>query len=211
MGAVCNRYCNNMGTLWPGLALLVLMFVSSSYEHSFIENEADQIHLLRSLNAQLQQLKNGEKPEKKEEVDEMTKIKNILGALTKQIMMAQLVREESIRSEGQSGVKQVRVGSSGTAPYFTAHHMNGRSYMSIHDHSQNARTQGMGEMVVILNGVEFRTRHNDYQLNMQSKDPDDKFGKTQMVPFPDVPPAVLNAGSVENQIKEMREWFKAWR
>ena len=37
------------------------------------------------------------------------RIKNILGALTKQIMMAQLVREESLRSEGQSGVKQVRI------------------------------------------------------------------------------------------------------
>ena len=39
---------------------------------------------------------------------------------------------------------------------------------SIHDHANNIRTVGMGEFVAVLNGVEFRTRHNDYRLYMPS-------------------------------------------
>ena len=30
------------------------------------------------------------------------------------------------------------------------------------------------------------------------------------VPLPDVPPEVTNAGDVQAQIAEMKEWFKAW-
>ena len=30
------------------------------------------------------------------------------------------------------------------------------------------------------------------------------------VPLPDVPPEVTNAGDVQAQISEMKEWFKAW-
>ncbi len=33
----------------------------------------------------------------------------------------------------------------------------------------------------------------------------------QDIPFPDVPPAVSSKGSLGEQVKEMREWFKAWR
>ena len=35
---------------------------------------------------------------------------------------------------------------------------------AMHDHANNIRTIGMGEFVGVLNGVEFRTRHNDYRL-----------------------------------------------
>ena len=37
---------------------------------------------------------------------------------------------------------------------------------AIHDHANNIRTVGMGEFVGVLNGIEFRTRHNDYRLYM---------------------------------------------
>ena len=39
---------------------------------------------------------------------------------------------------------------------------------AIHDHANNIRTVGMGEFVAVINGVEFRTRHNDYRLYMPS-------------------------------------------
>lgn len=60
---------------------------------------------------------------------------------------------------------------------------------SIHDHSNYIGTVGMGELVAVLNGVEFRTRHNDYKMQMPSKTSMD-YGKTEPVPYPKVPPAV---------------------
>lgn len=47
----------------------------------------------------------------------------------------------------------------------------------------------MGELVAVLNGVEFRTRHNDYKMQMPSKTSLD-YGKTELVPYPKVPPQV---------------------
>ena len=44
-------------------------------------------------------------------------------------------------------------------------------------------------MVAVLNGVEFRTRHNDYKLRMPSTTSSD-YGATEEIPYPDVPPAV---------------------
>ena len=40
----------------------------------------------------------------------------------------------------------------------------GKSFADVHDHSNNIRTVGMGEFIGVLNGIEFRTRHNDYRL-----------------------------------------------
>ncbi|GFR88941.1 hypothetical protein ElyMa_004266900, partial [Elysia marginata] len=59
----------------------------------------------------------------------------------------------------------------------------------------------------MLNGVEFRTRHNDYSLYKPSTTSSD-YHAGERIPYPDVPPAVT--GTVEEQINEMREWFKAW-
>lgn len=47
----------------------------------------------------------------------------------------------------------------------------------------------MGEFVGVLNGVEFRTRHNDYRLKMPSTTSTD-WHATEDIPFPDVPPEV---------------------
>jgi hypothetical protein len=35
---------------------------------------------------------------------------------------------------------------------------------ALHDHSNHIRTIGLGEFIAVLNGVEFRTRHNDFLL-----------------------------------------------
>ncbi|KAK3761898.1 hypothetical protein RRG08_060630 [Elysia crispata] len=66
-----------------------------------------------------------------------------------------------------------------------------------------------GEFVAVMNGVDFRTRHNDCKFKMAANTKD--FNKVQDVPFPDVPPAVKNKRTIQEQIDEMRLWFKAFK
>ena len=67
----------------------------------------------------------------------------------------------------------------------------------------------MGKFEANLDGVEFQTRHNDYQLNSPSKTSKD-YGSYEEIPLPDVPQSVLDQPSVSEQINEMREYFKAF-
>ena len=39
-------------------------------------------------------------------------------------------------------------------------------FANFHNHANTKHTVGMGEVAVVLNGVEFWTRHNDYNLMM---------------------------------------------
>lgn len=134
----------------------------------------------------------------------------ILGQLSRQVMLQQQFVEERIRSEGHSGVKQVRHGREGTRNYYSDTHGNSGRLLAIHEHANNIRTVGLGEFIGVLNGVEFRTRHNDYRLYMASKTSKD-YHATEEIPFPEVPPEVKNKPTVDEQIVEMREWFKAWK
>ena len=104
---------------------------------------------------------------------------------------------------------QVRHYYEGTRPYHSASH-TGTSVASIHDHSNNVRTVGLGEFIAVLNGVEFRTRHNDYGLRMPSTTTSN-YHEVEEIPYPDVPPEVLQQNNMADQITEMREWFKAWK
>ncbi|KAJ7378065.1 hypothetical protein OS493_024727 [Desmophyllum pertusum] len=142
--------------------------------------------------------------------NEMESFRNILGALSRQVMLQQLFVEERIRSDGDSGVKQVRRGRAGTRNYYSATHTTAQRVLSIHEHANNIRTVGLGEFIAVLNGVEFRTRHNDYSLVMPSTTSKD-YHATEEIPFPPVPPEVTNKATVDEQIVEMREWFKAWK
>lgn len=65
--------------------------------------------------------------------------------------------------------------------------VNGQA--AIHNHANNIRTVGMGEISVVMNGVNFRTRHNDYRLNMASRD-STEYSAIDPIDFPDVPPSV---------------------
>ena len=123
--------------------------------------------------------------------------------------MQQVFNEERIRSEGQSGVKQKRRLSSGTKPYH-ADGVSASSFLQIHDHADYKYTVGMSEFIAVLNGVEFRTRHNDYGL---FKPATNNMTYHAVVPIkhPDVPPEVLAQPTDHDQIVEMREWFKAFR
>ncbi|KAI0230667.1 hypothetical protein LSAT2_019025, partial [Lamellibrachia satsuma] len=104
---------------------------------------------------------------------------------------------------------QVRRYYEGTRPYHAAAH-TGMSIASLHDHSNNIRTIGLGEFIAVLNGVEFRTRHNDYGLRMPSTTLSAN-NEIEEIPFPDIPPEVRQLSNIADQITEMREWFKAWK
>lgn len=68
----------------------------------------------------------------------------------------------------------------------------------------------MGEFIGVMNGNEFRTRHNDYSLRKPVSN-DKTFNKVENIEFPDVPPSVLNKATVDGQVEEMRKWFQAFK
>ena len=104
---------------------------------------------------------------------------------------------------------QVRRTQEGSEAY-NSDSVYGVSFGAIHDHANNIRTVGMGEVAAVMNGVDFRTRHNDYSLAMPHTT-DTGFQATEDIQFPNVPPRVRNKPTVAAQVAEMREWFKAWR
>ena len=80
---------------------------------------------------------------------------------------------------------------------------------SVHEHANYDRTVGLGEFIAVMNGVEFRTRHNDYKLRMPSTKTN-KYNELENVPFPDVPPSVKSKHTVAEQVEEMRKYFEAF-
>jgi hypothetical protein len=189
----------NPGTL-AFLCAAILMSATASIIDNRFEDPAADIALLREQMASLSK-------DLKQSKEESKKMKTRVGALTRQMMLQQLFVEERLRSEGQSGVKQTRNGVGGTKSYHLNSHLSGQRIVAIHDHSNNIRTVGMGEFIGVLNGVEFRTRHNDYRLYMPSSNTSE-YHKTEEIPFPDVPPEVASKGSLDEQVEEMIEWFK---
>ncbi|CAH1779489.1 unnamed protein product [Owenia fusiformis] len=132
-----------------------------------------------------------------------------LEQLSRQLMLQQFFTEQRVRSEGNSGIKQTRNMATGTKAYHQRTHV-GTGIAAIHEHANNIRTVGMGEFIAVLNGVEFKTRHNDYRLRMPHPT-SNKYHEMVDVPFPEVPPQVKSQPTIEKQILEMREWFKAWK
>ena len=129
--------------------------------------------------------------------------------ISNHLLAQDLYSGEKLRSAGQSGLKLKRLRGSGTRPYHLDSHSGGR-LAGMHNHANFDRVMGIGEIVATLNGVEFRTRHNDYMLYQPSSTSSDLHA-TEDVPFPEVPEAVTEKETVEEQIIEMREWFRAWR
>ena len=75
----------------------------------------------------------------------------------------------------------------------------GRSVVAVHDHSNLERTPGLGELIAILNGLEFRTRHNDYKVKMPVHNK--TYHLLEDVPFPPVPPSVTNKHTMAEQVR----------
>ena len=114
--------------------------------------------------------------------DELTSLRKTIGTLSRQVLLQQLYVEERIRSDGHSGVKQVRLSREGTRNYHSDSHSSSTRILAIHAHAKNIRTVGMGEFIAVLNSVEFRTRHNDYRLNMPSRTSKD-YHATEPIPL----------------------------
>ena len=115
-------------------------------------------------------------------------LKTHLAALTQQTMLQQFFTEQRVRTDGHSGLKLIRQRHSGGKNYFTQSH-SGYSTAAVHDHANYDRTVGLGEFSAVMNGFEFRTRHNDYKLRMPHRT-SNKYHAVEDVPFPDVPPEV---------------------
>ena len=129
--------------------------------------------------------------------------------LAKQLSRQQFYVEEQARADGHSGLKVTRLRGEGTKPYHATSHTDGYTMASIHDHSDFSNTCGMGEIIAVLNGVHFKTRHNDY-LVVRRGDTPTSFSATVPIPYPDMPPSVLAKSSVLEQIQEMRRYFEAF-
>ncbi|RUS83471.1 hypothetical protein EGW08_008787, partial [Elysia chlorotica] len=140
--------------------------------------------------------------------DRLAHMESYFGNLARQVMLQQFNSEQRTRTDGYSGVKSVRGGPHGPRNYYSNSAVGSR-FMAIHDHADFVRTVGMGEINVVINGVEFTTRHNDYSLVMPSTTSTD-YHATEPLPFPDVPPSVLALENVDDQIEELRQYFKAF-
>ena len=141
--------------------------------------------------------------------DTMTAFEGRLEALANHQLAQDVYTGERLRNDGQSGIKLVRTFRGGTRPYHIPSH-SGNRIAGMHNHANFKNVLGLGELVAVMNGVEFRTRHNDYHLVQPSTVSSELFATEQVTP-PPVPYRVLNKPSVEEQTAEMREWFKAWR
>ncbi|XP_059158289.1 uncharacterized protein LOC131942427 [Physella acuta] len=133
----------------------------------------------------------------------------VMGQIVKQVMLNRFQDEERVRAEGDSGIVSVRNYNLGTDNFHTSTHI-GFGFSGIHDHSQTANTLGMGEVTAVLNGVQFRTSHNDFQLRRPSTT-SRTWLETEPIPPPPVPPSVLSLSNVTEAIAEMREYFRAFQ
>ena len=133
-----------------------------------------------------------------------------VGKLARQLRMQQQFAEERARTDGDSGVKQTRMMKHGTKNYYTETFSGDRNVMTVHDHSNYRATVGMAELNVVMNGVDFKTRHNDYALVQPARN-DSSYNALDEIEFPGVPPEVTDLADLDDQIAEMKEWFKAWR
>ena len=94
---------------------------------------------------------------------------NVAEQLARQLDLQRLYIEERIRSDGGSGIKQIRVtrkGDRGLTMLRSSY--TGNRIVAVHEHSNNIRVVELGEFIAVLNGVEFRTRHNYCGRKVQS-------------------------------------------
>lgn len=125
------------------------------------------------------------------------------------LMHAQWATEEFARQSGGSGITKSRVYRGGTKSYHTGSYA-APAMANAHNHANGRRTVGLGEFSAVMNGVNFRTRHNDYSLRKPSTT-SSTYHKTEDIQRPPVPPSVLEKETIDEQIVEMRQYFKAFK
>eukprot|EP01064_Diplonema_japonicum_P018904 TRINITY_DN275_c0_g1_i2.p1 TRINITY_DN275_c0_g1~~TRINITY_DN275_c0_g1_i2.p1 ORF type:complete len:1096 (+),score=388.85 TRINITY_DN275_c0_g1_i2:41-3328(+) len=159
--------------------------------------------------------KYGVKDGKAADSESVEKLKGTVAALGRQLILAEARTAERVREQGQSGLTLTRSVEQGSDAYYEPSY-GSMGAANIHNHANTHHTIGLGEFGAVLNGVQFTTRHNDYSLVQPDPtlSPDDYKSewppKASAIEGPEVPPAVLGAGTVPEQVAEMREWFKAF-
>ena len=142
--------------------------------------------------------------------DEIKNLKEANTQLTRLIASMNLFQQISNNRAGRySGIYDIRLRSDGLRSYDFNTYTDSATY-DMHDHSDFNGTVGLGELGCNLNGVEITTRHNDYRLAQPSTSSKAKFGETKEIRFPPVPEDVTKLNNLEDQIKEMKEWYRAF-
>ena len=98
--------------------------------------------------------------------DDIDKLRQDIKLLSRQMMMQQFYIEEITRSNSNSGLKRVKILKFGQRPHLSSSHVD-TTLATIHNRPSHIRTPGLGEMVVVLNGIEFQTRHSDFLLKVR--------------------------------------------
>lgn len=114
---------------------------------------------------------------------------------------------EVLRAGGQSGLLAVRQYQYGGVAPWDRPITVGYSAANMHDHANIARTCGLAELAMIVNGWYFRTRHNDYP-DVQPAQTGHGFLAVRELPLPSVPASISGAGSVTQQINAMRDLIR---
>eukprot|EP01084_Bolivina_argentea_P289262 496666_1 len=134
-----------------------------------------------------------------------------IGHLSRNLILQQFSQEQRIRSQGDSGITNTRGLFDGDDVFDDNTYASGNGAAgAVHDHADYFNTFGMGELQVVMNGVEFQTRHNDYLLYMPSTT-SSEYGASEEISLPDIPLEILNKNTVEEQVIEMQEWFRAFK
>jgi len=137
------------------------------------------------------------------------KMKSVMTKTTRELLLTQFRLEQETRMTGDSGIKGIRSRTTGTKPYYRGGYAE--TTLAMHDHANYLRTVGMGELTATINGVTFSTRHNDYMLKKRATNTSQtEYDAHENLDFPEVPPEVLHYENVEDQVVEMKRWFKAF-
>ena len=93
----------------------------------------------------------------------MSAFEDCLEALSNHQLAQYVCTGERLCNDGRSGIKLVRTFRGGTRPY-NIPSRSGNRIAGMHNHANFKNVLGLGELVAVMNGVEFKTRHNDYHL-----------------------------------------------
>eukprot|EP01063_Lacrimia_lanifica_P014529 TRINITY_DN2109_c5_g1_i1.p1 TRINITY_DN2109_c5_g1~~TRINITY_DN2109_c5_g1_i1.p1 ORF type:complete len:794 (+),score=320.27 TRINITY_DN2109_c5_g1_i1:75-2456(+) len=145
------------------------------------------------------------------------RLKGVAATMGRQLIETEARLEERVRAEGHSGVSKIRSKAHGDRAYHQEAHVGEGGPAAAHNHADFKDTIGMGEFQAVMNGVQFTTRHNDFDF----RQPDETLSEeaytgtfppqARLIDTPDVPPAVAALATVEEQVAEMIEWFRAFK
>lgn len=143
-----------------------------------------------------------------QEVCDCDSVKKEVEDLSRFAMQLGFQMQERIRGEGSSGLLKVRGYTIGPNSYHLASHI-GESFANMHDHANYRDLYGLGDFMAVINGVQFRTRHNDFELRKASST-SNNWLETEPIELPPLPDG-LEKLSVDEQITELREYIKAFK